>query len=202
MRSRRASVGAVLERVLGRTTSRPVRLPAAASSADAVNCAHLFERGEGGRRCKFCGTPSPFARVRRQGEPHVRLAVPEKDVQFAVIHLFCLVGCCYEKTGLHSDIYVLGTRRPRHLAAAAHRTHQTPGIGDLFIFLPAPRWPVPGTPSPPCVWFEVKADDGKPSPAQLAFQERCLSRGIAHVMGGVDAARSFLNRFGFLKGGE
>jgi hypothetical protein len=168
--------------------------------ATGLGCpAHLFERRRGGPICRLCGaTPSRPARRVVGASP--RGCSPEKDVQQAIIQLLTKIGCRYDSKGLNTDIYVLGTRRPRHLAREAHRTHQTPGIGDLYVLLPSTsRWGSSEPPLPPAVWIEVKAEDGRPSPAQRAFELSCQVRGIAHVMGGLDQVAAFLARHGFLK---
>lgn len=167
----------------------------------AATCVHLFERAKGGRRCKWCGDPPTGTRVRRAaGAPRIRQAVPEKDVQRSVIHLLCLAGCRYDPYGLHTDVYVNGTRRSRALPKSAHRTHQTPGIPDLFALLPLqPKYARVGCRAPSLVWIEVKAEDGIPSAAQSVFEVGCQARGVAHVMGGVDEVKAFLVRHGFIK---
>ena len=96
---------------------------------------------------------------------------------------------------------MLGTRRPCNLPGIAHRTFQTPGIADLWVFLPPPRLAVGGPAAPRFLWHEVKADDGAPSTAQRLFEARCHARDIPHLLGGVDALRVFLIRHGFLKEG-
>jgi hypothetical protein len=146
---------------------------------------------------------APGVRQRR-GTSGVRISrgcAPEKDVQRAVIHLFCRIGCRYDPKGLDTDIIVLGTKRPRNLPRQAHRTFQTPGVPDLYVFLPVLRRYERSTLPPAAVWFEVKAEDGAPSPAQLSFAARAQFRGLPYRIGGVDEARAFLIEHGFLHEG-
>jgi hypothetical protein len=169
------------------------------TAAAAESCVHLYEYQKGGRRCRFCGDPPPYQRARHAGAPARRECPPEKDVQRDVIQLLVAVGCRYSAKH-ETDIYVLGTRRPRSLPGLGHHTFQTPGISDLWVFLPAPRCPRPGMLlAPRAVWIEVKAEDGRPSDAQIRFQQQCCDRGIAHVTGGVAEVQAFLIQHGFLK---
>jgi hypothetical protein len=194
------SIATILRSVGLRTQPRShIRIPAR-PAADPSTCTHLFERISGiGRACRYCLTPAPGSRAQGKGTSMPRLCASEKDVQKACIDLYVLAGCRYSAKH-DTDIYVLGTRRPRNLPGIAHRTFQTPGIGDIWAFLPiVPRFAKPGVIAPKAVWHEVKAEDGSPSPAQRRFQKQCLDRGIAHLMGGVDELRSFLNMHGFLQ---
>lgn len=184
-----------------RMAAPPVR-PPAPTMAGATCAAHLFEPARGGRRCRWCGArPDGRTTTRAPELGRVRLVPSEAQEQRAIIDLLVLAGCRY---GTHkdqeTDIYVLGTRRPRNLPKAAHLTRQTPGIPDLFSFLPLqPRFARPETP-PRAVWIEVKALDGSPSPAQLRFADRAVVRGVPYVIGTADVVRAFLERHGFLKG--
>lgn len=204
--SRQPSVDALLRGILGGSVGRRRRLPPvpvmAAASPDASACtSHLFERRRGASRCKWCGALAPHARLRSgsvAGGPRVRMCPPESEVQAAVIKLFVSIGCRYHAK-LDTDIYVLGTRRPRNLPRAAHRTYQTPGIADLLIFLPIVRRYERPTLPPPFLWFECKAEDGVMSEAQEQFEELCHRRGIAHVKGGVDEGIAFLVQHGYLR---
>lgn len=197
-----AAFRSLVRRISAPEGARPARRPPAASQkslpAGVPSCAgpHLFERG----KCRHCGCRSPFARAARgQGQACRRLDPLERDEQKAIITLLVRAGCHYSAKD-DTDIYVLGTKRPRHLAKEAHRTYQTPGIPDLFAFLPAAMFPIPDRPAPRCVWIEVKAVDGRPSEAQERFERQCGYRKLAHVMGTADAVLAFLVHFGFLKG--
>jgi len=179
--------------VVGRTRIRPSLAPASPRPKCTTPC--LYERG----RCKFCGRPAYGRRkARARGQaPRPRACASEKVVQRDCIALYVAIGCHYSAKD-ETDIYVLGTRRRR----GDHQgTMQTPGICDLWVFLPAcAPLAKPGAVTPTCVWHEVKAEDGVPSEAQLRFQQKCFNRGIAHVMGGVDALTAFLIQHGFLVG--
>lgn len=113
--------------------------------------------------------------------------VPEKVVQAQVVHLLRSIG---------ASVYVLGTKRAR----GDHQgTRQTPGIGDLYCFLPAPKL---GEGHACALWVEVKSASGRLRPEQAAFRAGCLAAGTAHVVGGVDAVISFLIAGGWLKGDQ
>lgn len=151
-------------------------------------------------RCQFCGNLAPGRRGRgSRVTPAPRLCADEKAVQQQCIGLYVAIGCRYSAKG-DTDVYVLGTHRPRALPGIAHKTFQTPGIADLWVFLPPPKLLRHArSPAPTFVWHEVKADDGGPSEAQLRFEAKCQARGIWHVMGGLDAQRAFLVEHGFLR---
>ena len=95
---------------------------------------------------------------------------PERQEQKAIVRLLQSLG---------ATVYVLGTTRP---AGGYMGTCQTPGIPDLYAFLPAGG----------ALWVEVKATGGRLSPAQLAFRELCASRGVHYVTGGVDSVAAWL----------
>jgi hypothetical protein len=97
--------------------------------------------------------------------------VPEKDVQAAVVKLYKAMGC---------EVYVLSQPRA---------SMQTPGLPDLWVF--APR-------AGRAFWHESKAADGKPSAAQVVFENRCGSCGVGHVIGGIDAAKQHLRAIGLM----
>jgi hypothetical protein len=88
--------------------------------------------------------------------------------------------------------YVLGTRRRK----GDHQgTMQTPGIGDVYAWLPAPRLKA-GVPT--FVWFEVKGTGGRLRPEQTEFKQLCEIAGVPHVVGGLDAAIAFLCSGGWI----
>lgn len=86
-----------------------------------------------------------------------------------------------------ASVYVLGTRRRRD---DYQGTMQTPGIPDVWFFLPSVSR---------CGWWEVKAEGGRLSPAQRAFRDSCLLANIDHIHGGVDALIAYLVSVGRLK---
>jgi hypothetical protein len=95
----------------------------------------------------------------------------EKRVQAAVVRLYESLRC---------KVYVLSQPRA---------TMQTPGLPDLWVFAPSVgrAW-----------WHETKAEGGKPSPAQVVFEERCGSCGVGHVIGGMEAAKNHLRAVGLV----
>jgi hypothetical protein len=106
---------------------------------------------------------------------------PEKAEQAAIVKLLRGIGCA---------VYVLGTRRP---AGDYQGTCMTAGIGDVYAFLPRHT----GT-----LWVEVKAAGGRPSPAQVAFQEACQACGQAHVLGGQNEVIAWLLEHGYIHEGQ
>jgi hypothetical protein len=113
------------------------------------------------------------------GEPQ---RVPERAEQHHIVTLVRQLG---------GFVYVLGTTRRRHDYPG---TMQTPGIADLLVFLP-----VRGTPHLRQVWIEVKASDGRLSPPQRAFRDRCQRAGVDHLSGTLDAVIAFLTAEGYLR---
>lgn len=108
--------------------------------------------------------------------------ISEKAVQQQIIALLRAVGAA---------VYVLGTRRP----GGDHQgTCQTPGLPDLYAFVPvvAEATVVP-------LWIECKAPGGKPRPEQLAFRARCQQASTPHVLGGLDAVYAWLLEKGVVK---
>lgn len=113
---------------------------------------------------------------------------PEKAEQAAIVQLLESLG---------AKVYVLGTRRPK---GDYQGTRQTPGIPDLYAFMP-PRghcrlW------AP--VWIEVKAIGGKLNKAQEAFRNQCDFRVAAHhyVTGTCDDVQNWLVDNGWLKASQ
>lgn len=161
------------------------------------------------------GVPLPGAAPRRRhgagGSFNGRASgspprIPEKVVQAQLIKLYVSVG---------AKPYVIGTTRkkpPKGIVLRTreeqrewYSTRQTPGIADLLFVLPAP----PREHAPEAirntnrlaVWHEAKASDGRMSAEQKEFRELMLACGIAHVVGGYDAAIAFLMDRGYLKRG-
>lgn len=98
---------------------------------------------------------------------------------------------------LGARVYVIGTRRPR---GDTPGTMQTPGIPDVFAYLPRPRYAATTrwrTRSP--LWWEVKRSAGGKVRAEQA-DFRLLSRdaGIDHVTGDLNALMSYLVTEGYL----
>lgn len=88
---------------------------------------------------------------------------PEKAVQQQIVKLLHSVG---------AKTYVLGTRRKR---GDFQGTCQTPGIPDVFAFLPAPRLRKDSAPT--SIWVEVKSARGRLRPEQREFQFLCQHAG-------------------------
>lgn len=118
---------------------------------------------------------------------------PERAEQAAIVKLLRTLGAA---------VYVIGTVRRRN--DSHHGTMQTPGIPDLYAFLPSP--PVVnchGAPFPPvAVWIEVKAATGRLSPEQRAFRDHCDQRDAAHIVGGIDHVQNWLVDHGWLRESE
>lgn len=110
--------------------------------------------------------------------------VPEKAEQAHGVQLLRTLG---------ATVYVLGTRRGR---GDYQGTCQTPGICDVFAFLPA-RGPLVRR---VLLAWECKAVGGRLSPAQLVFQRCCVLSGIAHLTGPFDALIAWLTSYGYVQG--
>lgn len=109
--------------------------------------------------------------------------IPEKVVQQHIVTLLRSIG---------GTVYVLGTTRRR---GDFHGTMQTPGIGDLYAFLPKPpRF----SGQPTALWIEVKAKGGRLRPEQVEFRAHCARAAVAHVTGDLDAVIQFLCDGGWL----
>ena len=109
----------------------------------------------------------------------------EKIIQQQVVNLLRSLGC---------GVYVLGTRRRQ---GDYPGTAQTPGIGDIFTFLP--RRPIDDCVLPACLWLELKAPGGRRSPEQVAFGDACERSGVPYVTGGLDDVIAWLVTAGYLK---
>jgi hypothetical protein len=90
---------------------------------------------------------------------------------------------------------VLGTKRPK---GDHPGTRQTPGLPDLYVFLPNGD-PYGLSGRPPAVWIEVKARDGRMRRGQRTFRDCCASRGIPHIVGGLDDVLAFLRHWAFCR---
>jgi hypothetical protein len=110
---------------------------------------------------------------------------PEKIIQQQIVTLLRSIG---------ATVYVLGVHRRR---GDYPGTCQTPGLPDLYAFLP--RAPLRLRHGPLALWVEVKAAGGRASAAQEAFVDQCQASGVAHVIGGVDAVIALLVVGGWLK---
>lgn len=110
--------------------------------------------------------------------------IPEKHVQRQIV-------CLLERIG--AKVYVLGTTRPR---GDYPGTMQTPGVPDLYVFLPETPQQWRGL----AVWIEVKAKGGRLRPAQADFRDRCQVALTPHLVGGLDEVVHYLTAGGWLKG--
>lgn len=193
--------GAGLVRTVRRRAAQPPATPALPAMAGTACTVHLFEPARGGRRCRWChARPDGRVSTRSPELGRVRTVPSEAVEQRAIIDLLVAAGCRYgARADQETDIYVLGTKRPRNLPRAGHATHQTPGIPDLFSFLPLQPKLARPMPAPRFVWIEVKALDGGPSPAQLRFADRAVVRGVPYLIGGAAVVQTFLEQHGFLK---
>jgi hypothetical protein len=98
---------------------------------------------------------------------------------------------------ISAQVYVLGTRRPR---GDFHGTCQTPGVPDLWVFLPPAR--MAAHEERTGLWIEVKAPGGRRSPDQTAFAIRCAAAHVPYVCGGVDELVAWLIDRGWIKAGS
>ena len=109
---------------------------------------------------------------------------PEKQEQAAIVKLLKLLG---------ASVYIIGTKRRK---GDYQGTMQTPGIPDLYVFMPVPNT------CEPCfvdVWIEVKAPKGRASEAQQAFQQHCANADVRHLVGGIDVVTEWLRKWGWIK---
>lgn len=75
-------------------------------------------------------------------------------------------------------------------------TRQTPGLGDLAVYLPPP--PRQASRGWTLVWIECKGRGGTLSVEQAAFRELNVRAGVAHVVGGLDEFLAFLTAGGWI----
>jgi hypothetical protein len=112
---------------------------------------------------------------------------PEKVVQAEIVKLLEMIG---------AKVYKLGTTRQR---GDFQGTMQTPGISDLYVFLPDRRGVGPADETRrTALWIEVKAEGGKLRPEQAEFRDFCKNAAHAHIVGGLDDVILFLERGGWL----
>jgi hypothetical protein len=112
-----------------------------------------------------------------------RVRVSEKAEQQAIVDLLRLIG---------AQVYVLGTRRRR---GDFPGTMQTPGIPDLYAFLPTKSIAVQYQP----LWIEVKTTTGRASVAQAQFAWHCEMGGLPYVRGTADDVTRYLKAEGYLR---
>lgn len=105
-------------------------------------------------------TPAEYAK---------RFVPSEKSVQLRVVRVFEAYG------GI-----VKSLSQPR-------ATMQSPGFGDLYVFLP--RWKR-------TVWWETKRPGGKQQPEQIDFEGMCRLCNQDYGCGGVDEVLNYLESIG------
>ena len=110
---------------------------------------------------------------------------PEKAEQRAIVELLRLFG---------APVYVLGTTRRK---TDHPGTMQTPGLPDLYAFLPTKPRSIVLQYRP--IWIEVKSASGCLSDAQEAFRWLCEMSGEDHFVGTADQFAAELKRRGYLK---
>ncbi len=103
---------------------------------------------------------------------------------------------------LGAELYILGTRRATRCAHCGQvskdlGTRQTPGISDVYGFLPPPRHR-PEELGHTAFWWEVKAHGGRLSDDQWQFKALCHLAGVNHVGGDLNALFAFLIAGGWL----
>jgi hypothetical protein len=104
---------------------------------------------------------------------------PEAIVERDIVNFFRQIGCAVYKLSQ-------GYRKERG------GTRQTPGIPDLYVMHPD----IPGG----CLWIECKAERGKPSPAQLAFGDECVTCGVSYLLAkSVDEAWEYACAIGLIE---
>ena len=126
---------------------------------------------------------------------------PEKIEQSQIIKLWQHLG---------GKVYIIGTKRPRGkpcpkcgtFVPEFQGTCQTPGIPDLYGFLPTSRYSTTGIMEPGrtvSLWLEAKAPGGRMSDDQKEFRDHCIASGTIHVVGGVNEFIAFLIEGGWIR---
>jgi len=99
-----------------------------------------------------------------------------------------------ERHARHGDIiaaarhYVEARGGSFWLTSQGHRLKGDAGIPDAYITMPIRK----GFDLSYAFWFDAKADDDKPSPAQAHFARLAEAADVDVVFGGVDALRAFV----------
>ncbi len=169
-------------------------------------CYHNFPPPRVGRerRCRECGATaadvtrdamSKAPAVNRHKRPSVDAVPLEKDEQARIKEILEAIGAKFYEIG-----------RPRaqrcwkcHEITKDQGTRQTPGIPDLFVFLPLKKNRGPFR-SPEFVWIEAKRVRGsRTSPEQIEFRDSCLARSMPHVVGHFDIVVDWLARHHFVE---
>ena len=108
---------------------------------------------------------------------------PERAEQAACLKILRLLG---------AEVYVLGTTRKR---GDHPGTVMTPGLPDLYAFLPMGPPPAAVTPWP--LWIEVKAPGGRLSLEQRGFRTWCELSGHRHFSGTAEDLLRYLRGLGY-----
>jgi hypothetical protein len=109
--------------------------------------------------------------------------VPERVVQRQIVQALRAVG---------AKVYIIGTVHAGEPGRMT--TRMTPGIPDLFTFLPM-RDGV----GPRALWIEVKSTGGRLRPEQAEFRDLCHGAGGAHIVGGLDDVLAYLQQWGYVR---
>ena len=110
--------------------------------------------------------------------------VSEKQEQASIVQLVETLG---------GKAYVLGTTRP---AGDFRGTCQTPGLPDLYAFLPYQH---AASTSRASLWIEVKKVGGRRSKAQDEFKALCEASDTRYLCGTCDDVIAWLKEAGWLK---
>lgn len=125
------------------------------------------------------------SRTRRPQRPSKTPKLLEKHVQRQIVDYLRLIG---------AEVYVLGTVRRK---GDHPGTMQTPGIPDLWAFLPPAKAAAHGERG--YLWIEVKAAKGLLSPQQRGFRDGCEASRVNYVTGGLDAVQGWLMDRGWVR---
>lgn len=107
---------------------------------------------------------------------------PEKTQQIQIVRLLRTLGAA---------VWVTGTRRPR---GDYPGTRMTPGLPDLFAFLPLRA----GGPTRLLLVIECKAKGGRLRLEQAQFAACCREAHLAYVAGNMDDVIGWLTQHGWL----